>query len=272
MNTGIERKPVNILGIAVSSFTIEELLVVVDVSIASRQHLLLGVVNAAKIVNVRKDADLMRSLRQADLILADGVPVVWLSRLLGTPLPQRLAGIDIMFRLLARASERHYRVYFLGAMPDVVKRVVEITAGQYPGAVIAGYRNGYFSDSEAETVAHDIRNSRADILLVAMPSPRKENFLAKWYDFIQVPVCHGVGGSFDVMAGVTKRAPHWMQNCGLEWFYRLIQEPRRMWKRYLVTNTIFMKLSLQAVLKAKLNKLLNKSAYLTVSDTKNRNE
>lgn len=252
MKTGIERKSVDILGIAVSPFTIEEILGVVDASIVSRQHLLLGVVNAAKIVNSRKDAGLMHSLKQTDLILADGVSVVWLSRLLGTPLPQRLAGIDIMYRILERASERHYRVYFLGAKLDVVERIVEIVAGQYQGALIAGYRDGYFSDSEAETVAKDIRSSRADILLVAMPSPQKENFLAKWYDFMQVPVCHGVGGSFDVMAGVTRRAPIWIQNCGLEWFYRLIQEPRRMWKRYLVTNTVFAMLSIYAVLRARL--------------------
>jgi N-acetylglucosaminyldiphosphoundecaprenol N-acetyl-beta-D-mannosaminyltransferase len=252
MQAGIKQKTVDILGIAVSVFTMEDLIGVVDKSVASRQHLLLGVVNAAKVVNARKNTILMRSLKQADLILADGAPVVWLSRLLGTPLPQRLAGIDIMYRILERASARQYRVYFLGAKPEVSQRVVEITARQYPHAVIVGYRDGYFSDSEDEVVAQEIKNSRADILLVAMPSPRKENFLAKWYDFMQVPVCHGVGGSFDVMAGVTKRAPYWMQNGGLEWVYRLIQEPRRMWKRYLVTNTMFILLGIGAVIRARL--------------------
>jgi N-acetylglucosaminyldiphosphoundecaprenol N-acetyl-beta-D-mannosaminyltransferase len=120
-------------------------------------------------------------------------------------------------------------------------------------------RDGYFDDTESEAVAKNIKNSKADILLVAMPSPRKENFLAKWYDFMQVPVCHGVGGSFDVMAGITKRAPHWMQDCGLEWFYRLIQEPRRMWKRYLVTNVMFTVLSIDAVIRARLCGLRNRS-------------
>jgi N-acetylglucosaminyldiphosphoundecaprenol N-acetyl-beta-D-mannosaminyltransferase len=270
--TGIERKTVNILGIAVSSFTMEELLGVIDTSIASRQHLLLGVVNAAKIVNARKDAGLMHSLEQTDLILADGVSVVWLSRLLGTPLPQRLAGIDIMYRILERASERRYRVYFLGAKPDVVQRVVGITAKQYPSVIIAGCRDGYFSDSEAEAVAKDIRSSRADILLVAMPSPRKENFLAKWYDLMDVPVCHGVGGSFDVMAGVTRRAPHWMQNCGLEWFYRLIQEPRRMWKRYLVTNVVFTVLGVRAVIRTRLGGLCGMSGVDAACDVKTDDE
>ena len=272
MKTGIERQPVNILGIAVSSFTMEELLGVIDTSITSRQHLLLGVVNAAKIVNARKDAGLMHSLEQTDLILADGVSVVWLSRLLGTPLPQRLAGIDIMYRILERASERRYRVYFLGAKSDVVHRVVEITAKQYPSVIIAGCRDGYFGDSEAEAIAQDIRSSRADILLVAMPSPRKENFLAKWYGLMDVPVCHGVGGSFDVMAGVTRRAPHWMQNCGLEWLYRLIQEPRRMWKRYLVTNVVFIVLGVRAVIRTRLGRLCGMSGVDAASGVKTDGE
>jgi N-acetylglucosaminyldiphosphoundecaprenol N-acetyl-beta-D-mannosaminyltransferase len=255
MKTGIEHKTANILGIAVSSFTMEDLLGIIDISIASRQHLLMGVVNAAKIVNARKDVDLMRSIKQADLVLADGTPIVWLSRLLGTPLPQRLAGIDIMYRMLERASEQRYRVYFLGAKTDVVQRVVAITATQYPNLIVAGYRDGYFSDGEDSAVAQEIKESRSDILLVAMPSPRKENFLAKWYGFMQVPACHGVGGSFDVMAGLTKRAPRWMQNCGLEWFYRLIQEPRRMWKRYLVTNTVFIGLGISEIIRVTLNRL-----------------
>jgi len=254
MKMGIEPKTVDILGIAVSAFTMNELLGIIDASVVSRQPLLLGVVNAAKIVNARKDAELMHSLKQADIVVADGAPVVWLSRLLGAPLPQRMAGIDVMYRILEKASERQYSVYFLGAKPEVLQRVVEIITRQYPRAIIAGYSDGYFSDSEAESVAQDIKSSRADILLVAMPSPHKENFLAKWYDFIQVPVCHGVGGSFDVMAGVTKRAPLWMQKSGLEWLFRTIQEPRRMWKRYLVTNTLFIWLSLLEILRHRLGR------------------
>ena len=259
MQATVGQKTVDILGIAVSAFTMEELLEVVAKSVASRQRLFLGVVNAAKIVNARKDARLMHSLKQTDLILADGISVVWLAKLIGTPLPQRLAGIDIMYRVLERASEQHYRVYLLGAKPDVVQRVVEITAKQYSGVVIAGCRDGYFSDGEADAVAQNIRDSKADILLVAMPSPKKENFLAKWQDIMQVPVCHGVGGSFDVMAGVAKRAPRWMQNCGLEWIYRLAQEPRRMWKRYLVTNVVFTVLSIGAVIRARLSGLRGRS-------------
>jgi N-acetylglucosaminyldiphosphoundecaprenol N-acetyl-beta-D-mannosaminyltransferase len=251
MKTDVELKKVDILGIPVNAFTMEDLLGVIDARIASRKRLLMGVVNAAKIVNARKNAELMRSVKQADLVLADGAPVVWLSHMLGTPLPQRLAGIDIMYRMLERASKQHFRVYFLGAKTEVVQRVVAVSASRYPNLVVAGYKDGYFSNGEDKAVAQTIKESRADILFVAMPSPQKENFLAKWFDFMDVPVCHGVGGSFDVMAGFTKRAPLWMQNCGLEWFYRLIQEPRRMWKRYMITNTIFIFLSIIEIIRVR---------------------
>ena len=263
---------VNLLGIRIHSLSMQNILSICEEHISRKNPLLLGVVNVAKIVNIQKNPGLHTSLEQADLVLADGMPIVWLSRMLGTPLPERIAGIDLMYRLLERASEKNYSVYFLGAKSEVVEKVVEIVKKSYPGLRVAGHRDGYFKQSEEREVAEDINNSSADILFVAISSPKKETFLGRWRSSLNVPICHGVGGSFDVLAGVTKRAPLWMQKSGLEWLYRLIQEPRRMWKRYLVTNTIFMKLSLQAILKANLNKLLNKSAYLTVPDAKNRNE
>jgi N-acetylglucosaminyldiphosphoundecaprenol N-acetyl-beta-D-mannosaminyltransferase len=263
---------VKLLGINVFALRMNEVLDIADECIANGNKLLVGILNVAKIVNIRKDPLLRTSLDESDIILADGVPIVWLSRMLGTTLPERIAGIDLMYRLLERASEKNYSVYFLGAKPEVVEKVVEFIKNSYPGLRVAGYRDGYFKQSEERKVAEDINESCADILFVAISSPKKETFLGKWRSSLNVPICHGVGGSFDIIAGVTKRAPLWMQKFGLEWLYRLIQEPRRMWKRYLVTNTIFMKLSLQAILKAKLNKLFGKSTYLTVSDAKNRNE
>jgi N-acetylglucosaminyldiphosphoundecaprenol N-acetyl-beta-D-mannosaminyltransferase len=239
---------VNILGIDLDALKMGQLIDICDNYIQDKKKLLLGVVNVAKVVNARKNPELRHSLDEADLILADGLPVVWLSRLMGTPLPERVAGIDIMYRLLERANEHHYRVYFLGAKDEVISKVVEIVRSDYPNVEIAGWRNGYFDESQEQGVAQSIGESNADILFVAMTSPKKENFLRQWQDTIQVTICHGVGGSFDVMAGVTERAPLWMQKTGLEWFYRLIQEPRRMWKRYLVTNTLFMVLGFRAII------------------------
>jgi len=253
-----DSKTVNLLGTDVSAMKMDEVLDLCERCIAERSSLLLGVVNVAKIVNCRRDTALRESLDEADILLADGLPLVWFSKLIGNPLPERVAGIDIMYRLLERASRKSYRVYFLGAKPEVVKKVVEIIKVDYPGVRIAGYRDGYFDESEEKDVAESIKNSLADILFVAMSPPKKENFLRRWREQMDVPVCHGVGGSFDVVAGVTKRAPDWMQNCGLEWFYRLLQEPGRMWKRYLVTNSIFVFLSISEIVKAKLKILVGK--------------
>jgi len=256
-----QEKVVDILGLPVNSLTMEDVLRRADQSVASRKQLLLGVINAAKVVNARKNACLKQSLQQANLILADGVPIVWLSRLMGFGLPERIAGIDIMYKLLELSSEKNYAVYFLGAKPDVLRKVIEFVQNNYPGLRIAGFRDGYFKQSEEKEVAEEIRESKADILFVAMSSPKKENFLEKWHRFTLVPICHGVGGSFDIIAGITKRAPAWMQKCGLEWLYRVIQEPARMWKRYLVTNTIFIKLSFGAIVRARFSRLFRRFAH-----------
>jgi len=192
--------------------------------------------------------------------------------MLGDPLPERVTGIDIMYELLKEANKKHYRVYFLGAKSEVLQTMIKTIQKDYPGIAIAGYRDGYFNKAEEQDVAKNIKDSHADILFVGISSPKKENFLKNWLNFIDVPICHGVGGSFDILAGVTNRAPIWMQKCGLEWLYRLIQEPRRMWKRYLITNMIFIKLCFEAVLRARFGKLFRKSAYMTASKTKNQNK
>ena len=252
------QKPVivNLLGIDVFALRMEEVLELCEDHISKRSNLLLGVVNVAKAVNCRKDRQLRESIDCADVVLADGRGVVWLSKLIGQSLPERVAGIDIMYRLFELANQKQYRIYFLGAAQEVIKKVINYVAQNYPGLVVAGYRDGYFAESDEQEVAEDIRKSNSDILFVAVPSPKKERFLRKWRELMNVPVCHGVGGSFDIVAGVTKRAPLWMQNTGLEWFYRLLQEPRRMWKRYLVTNSIFMVLSIKAIFHARLKQIL----------------
>jgi N-acetylglucosaminyldiphosphoundecaprenol N-acetyl-beta-D-mannosaminyltransferase len=198
------------------------------------------VVNAAKIVNMRRDAELRRAVLASDLILADGASVVAASRLLRRPLPARVAGIDLMMAILQRGSARGYRVFMLGASAEVVEAARRNIHVMYPCVQVVGQHHGYFDDRDEPALADLIRASRADVLFVAMPSPRKERFLARWGPTLGVPVCHGVGGSFDVLAGRVKRAPRAWQRLGLEWLYRLKQEPRRLWKRYLVTNSAFM--------------------------------
>ena len=228
-----------LFGVPIAAMTMADAVDAVDEAIADRRPLQIGVVNAAKLVNMRRDAALRDSVLSSSIVLADGTSVVWASRLLGRPLPERVAGIDLMMAMLASGNTRRYRIYCLGATQAVLDAVVARIRSDYPGVAVAGSHHGYFTPAEEEAIAGDIATAAPDILLVAMTSPRKEQFLARWSARLRVPVCHGVGGSFDVFAGLVQRAPESWQRLGLEWLYRVKQEPRRLWKRYLVTNTLF---------------------------------
>lgn len=228
-----------LFGVPIAAITMADAVTAVDDAIQSRRPLQIGVVNAAKLVNMRRDEALRASVLSSSIVLADGTSVVWASRLLGRPLPERVAGIDLMMAMLARGNTQRYRIYCLGATQAVLDAVIERIRQEYPGVVVAGSHHGYFAAPDEERIAADIAGAAPDILLVAMTSPRKEQFLARWSSRLHVPVCHGVGGSFDVFAGLVQRAPAGWQRLGLEWLYRVKQEPRRLWKRYLVTNTLF---------------------------------
>jgi N-acetylglucosaminyldiphosphoundecaprenol N-acetyl-beta-D-mannosaminyltransferase len=230
---------ISLFGIRIHAIRMAQALDIICAAIAERAHLQIGVVNAAKVVNMGKDPSLGEDVRASDLILADGIAVVWASRLLGAALPERVTGIDLMYGMLERGNQKGFAVYCLGATEEISAKVAQKISEQFPNVRIAGRQHGYFKPDEEAAVAAAIGASRADILLVAMTSPKKENFMARWNETMGVPVCHGVGGSFDVMAGKVERAPVLWQKLGMEWLYRVKQEPRRLWKRYLVTNTQF---------------------------------
>jgi len=196
------------------------------------------VVNVAKLVSMRKDPLLAQSVKSSDVINIDGMGVVFGARFCGHYVPERVAGIDLFHRLLSMSAENGFSAFLLGAKDEVVEEVVRVVTRLYPGLQIAGYHHGYFWGDEA-AVVEKIRESGAKLLFVAVTSPKKENFINRWRDQLGVNFVMGVGGTFDVVAGEVKRAPVWMQNAGLEWLYRVIQEPGRMWKRYLVTNSEF---------------------------------
>ena len=195
--------------------------------------------NATVMMMMRRDRQLFEACTAGDLILADGMSVVWAARMAGPRIPERMAGVDLMKDLLAEASRSKLRVFFLGAREEVLAKLIRMVKQQYPGVVIAGYRNGYFEKSEYDIIINNIRKSMPHMLFVGMPSPFKEVWCQKYREQLQTPLIMGVGGSFDVLAGVISRAPQWLQNIGMEWSWRLLQEPRRMWKRYLVNNTKF---------------------------------
>jgi N-acetylglucosaminyldiphosphoundecaprenol N-acetyl-beta-D-mannosaminyltransferase len=196
-------------------------------------------INAAKLVAMKDDPKLQQVVRGCTLVNADGQAVIWASVILGDPLPARVAGIDLMEELLALACERGYRVYILGARPEVLQCAVERIRERHPALRLVGFQDGYFSSEEDASVAAEIAECEPDLLFVAMSSPRKEYFLGTYGPQTRASLLMGVGGSIDVMAGVTKRAPARMQAAGLEWLFRMIQEPRRMFPRYAHTNARF---------------------------------
>ncbi|MCP4326684.1 MAG: WecB/TagA/CpsF family glycosyltransferase [Psychromonas sp.] len=218
--------------------TMPETVSFIENRVAKGEFLQHVVVNVAKIVNMQKDKVLADSVTACDVINIDGMGVVFGARFLGFDVPERVSGVDLFHELLKMSAQRDFPVFLLGATESVVSKTVEKVKEQNPNLTIAGYNDGYFWDDE-QAVVDKIKASGAKLLFVAITSPRKENFINKWQVQLGVDFVMGVGGTFDVVAGKVVRAPKWMQEAGLEWFYRTIQEPGRLWKRYLVTNSMF---------------------------------
>lgn len=210
--------------------------------------------NAALLCMLRRDAEFRAACHAGDIIVADGVPVVWTSRLAGRPLPERVAGADLMPRLLEEGAKRGLGAYFLGARREVVDKLVAQCRTAYPGLVIAGWRDGYFGPEAHDAIAAEIARCKPHLLFVGMPSPFKEIWAQRYRDVLDVPVILNVGGTFDVMTGYVRRAPRRLQAMGMEWAWRLAMEPRRMWKRYLVTNTEFIGLAVRDVVRLRLGR------------------
>jgi N-acetylglucosaminyldiphosphoundecaprenol N-acetyl-beta-D-mannosaminyltransferase len=239
----------DILGVSIDALTMGEVMERVDRAIATRRPLRIGVVNVAKLVHMRRDVELRDDVLSSDVVVADGMPLVWTSRLLGRRLPERVAGINLMTEMLRRGHECGYRVYCLGATEEVVGLAVRRISTDHPGVRVVGAHHGYFRPEDEAAIADAIVAAKPDILLVAMSSPRKERFLARWGTALGVPVCHGVGGSFDILSGKVRRAPVSWQRLGLEWLYRVKQEPRRLGPRYVITNSVFCVLVLSALVR-----------------------
>lgn len=199
-------------------------------------------VNVAILMMARDDARLASAIEKADLVVVDGKPLVWTSKWLGSPVPEKVSGVDLMRRVLDEGNARGLSVFLLGTTQerlDVLERVLRV---RYPNVTIAGTRNGYFKEPDYPEVTRQIRESRADLLLVGMPAPFKEIWCEEHRAALNVPAILGVGGAFDVMAGFVPRAPRAMQEAGLEWAWRLAMEPKKLWRRYLVTNSTFLAL------------------------------
>lgn len=204
---------------------------------------------AELIVRANEDHDLMEIYNRTDLLTLDSFVVFYAARLFRKPVSDPVSAARLMFNFLEVIYQKRYKMYLLGAREEVIKKTVENLKTQYPGINIVGWRNGYFDFENDEEVIEDIKTAGPDVLFVAMSSPLKEKFINKNLEKMRVPVAMGVGGSFDIIAGKCRLAPQWVSRMGIEWFYRFLQEPRRLWKRYLVTNTKFIMLVIKEIFK-----------------------
>lgn len=230
-----DRPPIAIMGVPFDNVTMRETVAIIETMIASRRPHYIATANVDFVVQAQTDVELRRILCGAPLVLCDGTPLLWVSRLLGNPLPERVAGSDLVPLLLQRASEKGYSVFFLGAAPESAEAAVARVRAQYPHLNIAGHYSPPYRDlleMDHEAIAGRIKAAQPDLLLVSFGCPKQEKWMAMYYQSLGVPVMIGVGGTIDFLAGRLKRAPLWMQRSGLEWIYRMIQEPRRLFKRY----------------------------------------
>lgn len=235
------------LGVPLDCLTLADTIEVAETAIRHGELLHHACLNVAKFVSMRSNRELDADLRASHLISVDGVGIFWAARLLGVPVPERVAGIDLFDALLGLCASKGYRPYFLGACADVLAAAIERLQRRHPTLVLAGSHDGYFRMAEEPDVVQAIRQSKADCLFIAMPTPRKEQFLRCHRDSLGVPFIMGVGGSLDVMAGKTRRAPRAVQAMGLEWVWRMMQEPQRLAPRYFKTNIIFAAIMTKAV-------------------------
>jgi N-acetylglucosaminyldiphosphoundecaprenol N-acetyl-beta-D-mannosaminyltransferase len=214
---------------------------------ASRKSHHIVTVNTDFIVKSRQDVELRGLLQTADLATADGMPLVWSARLLDVPLQERVAGADLVPALAARAAYKGFSIYFLGAAEGVAEKAASILQGRFPDLRVAGVQAPFYRVGEEmdPAVLEHIRAAAPDILMVAFGNPKQEKWIQRYRHELNIPVMIGVGGSLDFIAGKTRRAPQWMQGTGLEWLHRLLQEPRRLFRRYLSDVLVFSTLFFQ---------------------------
>ncbi len=225
------QKRANILGVKVDSVTMDQAVAAVESVIRqedSRQKMyLIATANAEMVMLAGEDPQLAAILAAADLVVPDGAGVVWAARRTGQSVPERVAGFDLAQQLLAASAKKGYRVYFLGGSPGIAAKAQAAAKAKYGSINFVGVHDGFFQLEETPALIDSINAARADLLFVALGVPKQEKWLDQFKDQLTAKAAIGVGGTFDVMAGVMKRAPLWMQRTNLEWLFRLILQPQR---------------------------------------------
>lgn len=238
---------ITILNTTIDVLNVKETIDLVEEYVKTKTPLHLMGVNADKINEVN-DNELMKEIvNKCGIINADGASVILASKYLNKPLPERVAGVDLMQDLVKLSEEKGYSIYLLGAKQEVVEKTSEVLKNRYPKLKISGIHNGYFKESDWSDISKELKSLKPDFVFVGITSPIKEYLIEFLQNDGNDSVFMGVGGSFDVISGNIPRAPKWMQKCNLEWLFRVMQEPKRLFKRYFVGNRKFIK----AVIKEK---------------------
>lgn len=234
-------KRITILNTTIDVLNVQQTIDLVEEYVKKKEPLHLMGVNADKINALNKNERLKQIVNSCGIINADGVSVIKASSYLGKPLPERVAGVDLMQSLVKLSEEKGYTVYLLGAKQEVVEKTAKVLKKDYPKLNLVGIHNGYFKEPEWPIISKNLKELRPDFVFVGITSPMKEYLIEFLQDDGNDSVFMGVGGSFDVISGNIPRAPKWMQKIGLEWLFRVIQEPRRLFKRYFIGNWTFTK-------------------------------
>ncbi len=221
---------VEILGIGVDSVNMVEAIAIIEEFIANGKPSIVVTADASGIVAAQTDEHWRKIMEDADLVTPDSVGVLWAAGKVGSPLEERVSGVDIVEKLAELSAKKGYRLYFLGAAPGVAQAAANALSSRFPGTVIGGVQDGYFSAAEVPEIVARIREVKPDVLFVAMGIPKQEMFITEHMNEIAAKVSIGVGGSFDVFSGNVKRAPKFVQNLRMEWLWRLIQNPRK-WRK-----------------------------------------
>ncbi len=237
-----QRKQVRLMNVPFDAVTMPQTLDRIGRMIDSKQPHYLATANVDFLVQARRDTELRRILDDAHLVVCDGTPLVWLSKLLRRPLPERVAGSDLVPQLLNRAERLGWRVFFLGGEPRALTQAIRNVEARHPNIQIAGSYSPPFAPLDKmdhEGICERVREAQPDLLLVSFGCPKQEKWIARNYEALGVPVSIGVGATIDFLAGTVKRAPRWMQVIGMEWIFRLAQEPRRLLRRYSTDLVVF---------------------------------
>lgn len=244
---------VNICNVLIDNVSMQETLNAIEGFIAQGKPCYMTNPNVDCVVRCNRDKEFSRYYVNGALCVADGVPILWAARFLGTPLKEKVSGSDLVPRVCELANQKGYKLFFLGGRPgaaDAAKVVLGKTLFNLKGVGTYAPPFGFENDErELKKIVQMIKEAKPDILFVGLGAPKQENWIRKYYQELGVPMSMGVGVTFEFIAGIVKRAPKWMQKAGLEWFWRLCMEPGRLWKRYLVDDMQFFGLVLKQKMK-----------------------